>query len=59
MEVSGQLHILANLPLGKQPVVPTGYEAGWAGPRAGLKVVARRKIPSPPLPGIEPQSSGL
>jgi hypothetical protein len=30
MEVSGQLQALAALPPGKEPLVPTGYEAGWA-----------------------------
>jgi len=29
MEVSGQLHAPAALPLGKEPLVPTEYEAGW------------------------------
>jgi hypothetical protein len=28
--VSGQLHALATLPLGKEPLVPIGKEAGWA-----------------------------
>jgi hypothetical protein len=27
---SGQLHALATLPPGKEPLVPTGEEAGWA-----------------------------
>jgi hypothetical protein len=30
MEVSGQLHAPATLLLGKEPLVPVGYEAGWA-----------------------------
>jgi len=30
MEVSGQLHAPAALPPGKEPLVPIGYEAGWA-----------------------------
>jgi hypothetical protein len=30
MEVSGQLHAPAALPLEKEPPVPTEYEAGWA-----------------------------
>jgi hypothetical protein len=30
MEVSGQLHAPATLPLGKQPLVPIGEETGWA-----------------------------
>jgi hypothetical protein len=30
MEVSGQLHEPAALPPGKEPLVPIGWEAGWA-----------------------------
>jgi len=30
MEVSGQLHAPAALPLGKEPPVPIRQEAGWA-----------------------------
>jgi hypothetical protein len=30
MEVSGQLHALAALTPGKEPLVPTGQEVGWA-----------------------------
>jgi hypothetical protein len=30
MEVSGQLHVPDALPLGKEPLVPIGQEAGWA-----------------------------
>jgi hypothetical protein len=30
MEESGQLHALANLLPGKEPLVSIGYEAGWA-----------------------------
>jgi hypothetical protein len=29
MEMSGQLHTPATLPAGKEPLVPTGQEAGW------------------------------
>jgi len=29
MEVSGELHSLDALPLGKEPPVPLGQEAGW------------------------------
>jgi hypothetical protein len=29
VEVSGQLHALATLPPGKEPLVPIGWEAGW------------------------------
>jgi len=43
MEMSGQLHKLAALPLGKEP--PHTHCIGvWVGPRAGLHMVARRKI---------------
>jgi len=30
MEVSGQLHASPALFPGKEPLVPVGYEAGWA-----------------------------
>jgi hypothetical protein len=30
MEVNGQLHTLAALPPGKEPLIPIGYEAEWA-----------------------------
>jgi hypothetical protein len=30
MEVNGQLHAPAALPAGKESLVPTGKEAGWA-----------------------------
>jgi hypothetical protein len=30
MEVSGQLHAPADLPPGKEPLVPVTYEVGWA-----------------------------
>jgi hypothetical protein len=43
MEVSGQLHVLAALPPGKEPLV----SIGWVGPRAVLEAVVKRKIPSP------------
>jgi hypothetical protein len=39
---SGQLHVPAALPPGKQPTVTTVQEAGWL--RAGLDVVEKRKI---------------
>jgi hypothetical protein len=35
MEVSGQLHALAALPPGKEPLLPIGWEAGWAQSRSG------------------------
>jgi len=34
MEVGGQCHALATLPLGKRP--STHWTGGWVGPRAGL-----------------------
>jgi hypothetical protein len=43
MEVSGQLLAPADLPLGKEPLVPIG---GWVGSRAVLEAVVKRKIPS-------------
>jgi hypothetical protein len=45
MEVSGQLHAPAALPLGKVPC--THRIGGWVGPRAFLDAVVKRKIPSP------------
>jgi hypothetical protein len=42
MEVSGQLHTLATLPLRKDLV--THWIGGWVGLRAGLNVVTKRKI---------------
>jgi hypothetical protein len=55
MEVSDQLHIPAALhPREKAP--GTRWIEGWVGPRPGLDVVLKRKIPTPP-PRIEPQSS--
>jgi hypothetical protein len=30
MEVSGQLHTSAALLVGKEHLLPTGYETGWA-----------------------------
>jgi hypothetical protein len=35
MEVSGQLHDPAALPLGKEPPVPIGQAAGWPQSRPG------------------------
>jgi hypothetical protein len=29
MEMGGQLHAPATLPLVEEPLVPIGYEAGW------------------------------
>jgi hypothetical protein len=30
MKVSSQLYALSVLPLEKEPLIPIGYEAGWA-----------------------------
>jgi len=46
MEVSGQLHALAALPLGKEQLV-SHWIGGWMGPRASLDMVAKRKNPFP------------
>jgi len=46
MEVSGQLHIPTGLPLGER-ALDTHWIGGWLGPRAGLDMVVKRKIPSP------------
>jgi hypothetical protein len=46
MQVSGQLHALAALPPGKEPL-DTHWIRGWVGPRAVLDMVVKRKIPSP------------
>jgi hypothetical protein len=46
MEVSGQLHAPAALPLGKEHLVPF-WIGGWVGLRAVLEAVVKRKIPSP------------
>jgi hypothetical protein len=47
MEVSGQFHALATLPLPREIGPGTPWIGGWVGPRAGLDVVVKRKIPSP------------
>jgi len=55
MEVGGQLHTPAAHP----PLVRalgTHWTRGFVGPKAGLNAVARRKISSLPLSGIEPKS---
>jgi hypothetical protein len=46
MEVSSQLHALAALPAGKEPLV-LHWIGGLMGPRAGLDAVVERKNPSP------------
>jgi hypothetical protein len=45
MEMSGQLHVPASLPPGKEPV--THWIGGWGGPRAVLDAAVKRKIHSP------------
>jgi hypothetical protein len=37
MEVGDQLHAPAALPPGKDPLVPIGWEAGWAPYSRGVK----------------------
>jgi hypothetical protein len=46
MEVSSQLHALAALSQGKEPL-GIHLIGGWVYLRAGLDAVAKRKIPSP------------
>jgi hypothetical protein len=46
MEVSGQLHDQAALPSGKEPLVPTGEEAGWV-PEPVCTRLKREKFPAP------------
>jgi len=56
MEVSGHLHAAATLPPRKSP--PGNHWIGeWVRSKTGLDAVAKRKIPFPPLPGRESQSS--
>jgi hypothetical protein len=45
MEVSGNFHVPAALPAGKQHLVFMALEAGWA--RAGIVVVKKWKISKP------------
>jgi hypothetical protein len=52
MEVSGQLHAPAALPPGKKPLVPIGYEAGWA--PEPFRTWWWIKFPAPQ--GIEPET---
>jgi hypothetical protein len=54
MEVSGQLHAPAALPLGEK-APGTQWIEGWVGPKACLEAVAKRKISAPA--GIEPRPS--
>jgi hypothetical protein len=46
MEVSGQLHALAALPL-RERAPGTHWIGGWVDPRAVLDAVVKRKIPNP------------
>jgi len=46
MELSGQFKVLVALPLGKEPLVPIGWETVW-GPRASLDTMVKGKIPYP------------
>jgi hypothetical protein len=46
MEVSGQLHAPATLSPGKEPLVPIGWEAGWA-PEPFWMWRFREKFPAP------------
>jgi hypothetical protein len=39
MKVSGQLHAPAALPPGKEPLIPTGWEAGWAPEPAWIFII--------------------
>jgi hypothetical protein len=51
MEVSGQLHAPAALPLGKEPPVSIGQEAGWVS-KAGLDDMEKRKFLALPGPKL-------
>jgi hypothetical protein len=50
MEVNGGVHSPAALPLGKEPLTPIGWEAGWA-PEPVWTMRRKEKFFS--LPGIE------
>jgi hypothetical protein len=56
MEVSGQLHALANLAPGKERRYP--FDRRVDGPRAGLDATEKRKNLSPPtgnrIPAVQP-----
>jgi hypothetical protein len=56
MEVSGQLHAWAALPLGKEPPIPILYEAWWAPELVWFCV---KEKSNSPLPGIEPRLFGF
>jgi hypothetical protein len=53
MEVSDELHAPVALPQGKS--FHYTWIGGWVGPGALLNAVAKKKILSSPLPGIEPR----
>jgi len=55
MEVSDQVHAPAALPPSERAPA-TCWIGGWAGPRASLDLVVKRKIPSP-CRDSNPQSS--
>jgi len=52
VEVSGQLHSTAALPLGKEPTVTFQQEAGWAQSRPRSFAQEKKTFP---LPGLESQ----
>jgi len=54
--LSGQLHALAALLPVKELLSTLG---DWVGPKAGMDIVVRERVPSLPLPGITSQSSSL
>jgi hypothetical protein len=49
MEVSGQLHAPAALPPGKEAMVPTGQEAGWAPEPSGRGGKEKNSQPPPAI----------
>jgi hypothetical protein len=51
--------MLSFMPRQEEEPPGTHWIWDWVGPRASLESVAKRKIPSLPLPGNEPRSSGL
>jgi hypothetical protein len=58
MDVSGQLHVPTVLPPGKEPLVPTGYEAGWV-PEPFWTCWWSEKFPAPTgNRTLQPRSSG-
>jgi hypothetical protein len=42
MEVSGQFHAMANVPMGEEPWLPT--VGGWLDLRAGLDILGEREF---------------